>query len=114
MSFQCFHYQYCLYFIITCIVIKNNFPYFHAPREVIIDLIAGPSCFAGAEDVTDDIDDDDEAHVEDSGAAAAEVEPGEEEATGEEDTSQKTQGSPDIDVTILFTKPVGNGMGECN
>ena len=48
----------------------------------------GPFCSAGAEDVTNDIDDDDEAHVKDSGAAAAEVEPGEEEATGEDNTNE--------------------------
>ena len=45
-------------------------------------------CSAGAEDVTNDIDDDDEAHVKDSGAAAAEVEPGVEEATGEDNTNE--------------------------
>ena len=54
-------------------------------------------------------EEEDEASVEDGGAA---MEAGEEEAVEEDGETQKTQGSPDIDVTMLFTKPIGNGMGK--
>lgn len=54
-------------------------------------------------------EEEDEASVEDGGAA---MEAGEEEAVEEDGETQKTQGSPDIDVTLLFTKPIGNGMGK--
>lgn len=57
-----------------------------------------------AEDATEDDLDDDDAQVE-----APEGEQTDEETTEEE---KKSQGSPDIDVTVLFTKPEGNGMGK--
>jgi len=67
----------------------------------------GSSVFGRASDVTEE----EEIEVETEGAAA-DVEPTEEEPAAEEEedsAEKKTQGSPHIDLSLLFTRPVGDG-----
>merc|ERR1711970_502979 len=72
----------------------------------------GPSLYARAEDVTDE---EEEIEVEaegDEGLPNEVEEPEEPDTSTEEDeesTEKKTQGSTDIDLSLLFTKPVGDG-----
>lgn len=67
---------------------------------------AGGSFFAHGSDVTEE----EEIEVETEGGAA-DVEPAPEEPAeeDEETTEKKTQGSTNIDLSLLFTKPVGDG-----
>jgi translocon-associated protein subunit alpha len=69
---------------------------------VLLSVIEPGRTLVRAEDaVEDDIEEED-----------AQVETGDVEGTEEESTEEesKAQGSPDVDVTLLFTKPEGNGM----
>jgi len=68
--------------------------------------IADGGLFVRAEDSTTD---EDEIEVDAEGPAASDVDQPEEDATEEEEAEKKTQGSPDIDLSLLFTKPVGDG-----
>jgi len=85
-------------------------------RFLLIALVALPlvltfvsderSVFARAEE---DPTEEDEAHVEEPVASEAAEGEGEDQAE-EEEGEKKTQGSPHLDCTLLFTKPVGDGM----
>ncbi|KAF2367668.1 Translocon-associated protein (TRAP) alpha subunit [Trinorchestia longiramus] len=68
----------------------------------MLSIIEPGRALARAQDAVEDDVEEDDAQVE-----AGDVEGTEEESTEEE---SKAQGSPDIDVTMLFTKPEGNGM----
>jgi len=90
-------------------------------RLLLIGLVALPFVLTfangGAGPVVraeDEVFEDEDVQVEPEDAAAGE----EVEATASEDatedeeasTDEKTQGSPDIDIQLLFTKPTGDGM----
>jgi len=92
-------------------------------RLLLIGLVALPLVLTFANGglgpvvrAEDEVMEDEEVQVEpEDGATGDEVQaPPPEDATEEEEdsttTDEKTQGSPDIDISILFTKPVGNGM----
>jgi len=86
-------------------------------RFLLIALVALPlvlnfvsderSVFARAEE---DPTEDDEAQVEEPTASEGVAEGEGEEPVEEEEGEKKTQGSPHLDCTLLFTKPVGDGM----
>jgi len=71
-----------------------------------IVTIADGGMFARAEDSTTD---EDEIEVDAEGPASPDVEQPEEDATEDEEADKKNQGSPDIDLALLFSKPVGDG-----
>jgi len=71
-----------------------------------IVTITDGGLFAKAEDSTTD---EDEIEVDAEGPAASDMEQPEEDATEDEEAAKKTQGSPDIDLALLFSKPVGDG-----
>jgi len=66
----------------------------------------GKTLFANAEDATEE--DEIEVDAEIPAEAPAET-PKEEDSTEDEEDDKKKQGSPDIELTMLFTKPVGDG-----
>ena len=70
--------------------------------------LAGRTLFANAEDATEE--DEIEVDAETPTDTPAET-PKEEDSTEDEEDDKKKQGSPDIELTMLFTKPVGDGSG---
>jgi len=85
-------------------------------RLLLIALVALPlvltfvdnerSIFARAEDMTEE----DEAEIDESATPEDVTENEDQKEEEEEEEEKKTQGSPDLDCTLLFTKPSGNGM----